>query len=136
MPGGGTRDGMPANSIHTFSDEKSIGMYSSCKTRGTAWEFIKFATSADSDGNLLNITGQMLRTNLPTAYPEYFQTHPTYAMFADQASRTVEVPSVSNSVEMWQTFRDAYSKSVISGTLSVEEAFPAAADQIKKLVAE
>ena len=132
-----TRDGMPASSIHTFSDEKSIGMYSSCKTRGTAWEFIKFATSADSDGSLLNITGQMpMRTNLPTAYADYFQSHPAYAMFADQASRTVEVPIVSNSVEVWQTFRDAYSKSVISGTLSVEEAFPAASDQIKKLVAQ
>ncbi|HEX9116483.1 MAG TPA: sugar ABC transporter substrate-binding protein, partial [Anaerolineae bacterium] len=132
-----TRDGMPASSIHTFSDEKSIGMYSSCKTRGTAWEFLKFATSAESDGSLLTISGQMpMRTNLPETYADYFQTHPNYTMFADQASRTVEVPIVSNSVEVWQTFRDAYSKSVISGTLSVEEAFPAAADQIKKLVAQ
>jgi len=28
-----TKDGMPASGIHTFSDEKSIGMYSSCKNR-------------------------------------------------------------------------------------------------------
>jgi len=132
-----TREGMPASSIHTFSDEKSIGMYSSCKNRGTAWEFLKFATNQDNDGALLTISGQMpMRTNLQAAYPDYFSAHPTYTVFADQASRSVEVPNVPNSVQMWQTFRDAYSKSVISGTQTVEEAFPAAADQIKKLVSQ
>ena len=30
-------------------------------------------------------------------------------MFADQASRTVEVPNVPNSIEIWQTFRDEWS---------------------------
>lgn len=132
-----TKDGMPVNGIHTFSDEKSIGMYSSCKNRGTAWEFLKFATSKDSDGMLLDVSGQMpMRTNLQTTYPEYFQAHPAYTLFADQASRTVEVPNVANSVEVWQTFRDAYSKSVISGTTPVEQAFPLAAEQIKKLVSQ
>ena len=77
-----------------------------------------------------------MRTDLATAYPDYFQAHPAYAMFADAASRTVEVPNVPNSVQMWQTFRDAYSKSVISGTVPVEEAFPAASDAIKKLVSQ
>ena len=28
----------------------------------------------------------------------------------NQAARTVEVPNVQNSVEMWQDFRDAYSQ--------------------------
>jgi multiple sugar transport system substrate-binding protein len=77
-----------------------------------------------------------MRTDLATAYPEYFAAHPTYTLFADAASRTVEVPNVANSVQVWQTFRDAYSKSVISGTQPIEEAFPAAADQIKKLVSQ
>jgi multiple sugar transport system substrate-binding protein len=86
---------------------------------------------------LLDVSGQMpMRTNLPATYPDYFQSHPDYAMFADQAGRTVEVPNVPNSVQNWQTFRDAYSKSVIFGTLTVEEAFPAAADQIKKLLSQ
>ena len=39
----------------------------------------------------------------------------TTRTFADQAARTVEVPNVPNSIEIWQTFRDAYSKSVIFG---------------------
>ena len=54
-----TKDGMDPKDIHTFSDEKSIGMYSSCKSLGTAWDFLKFATSKDSDGQLLTLTGQM-----------------------------------------------------------------------------
>jgi multiple sugar transport system substrate-binding protein len=130
-----TKDGMDASAIHTFSDEKSIGMYSSCKNRGTAWDFLKFATSKDSDGKLLDLTGQMpMRSDLPSNYASYFSAHPEYKLFADQAGRTAEVPNVPNSVEMWQDFRTAYSKAVIFGNQSVDEAFKGAADQIKTLV--
>jgi multiple sugar transport system substrate-binding protein len=130
-----TKDGKDAKEIHTFSDEKSIGMYTSCKNRGTAWEFLKFATSKDSDGQLLTLTGQMpMRTDVVGAYPDYFQKNPEYQQFADAASRTVEVPIVPNSVEMWQTFRTSYSESVIFGKKPIEEAFKEAADKIKTLV--
>ncbi|MDX6663441.1 MAG: multiple sugar transport system substrate-binding protein [Solirubrobacterales bacterium] len=130
-----TKDGMDPKDIHTFSDEKSIGMYTSCTNRGTAWEFLKFATSKESDGQLLELTGQMpMRADVVAAYPDYFKTHPEYQTFADQASRTVEVPIVPNSVEMWQTFRTAYSESVIFGKTPVEQAFKEAADKIKSLI--
>jgi multiple sugar transport system substrate-binding protein len=130
-----TQDGMDASAIHTFSDEKSVAMYSSCKKQGTAWDFLKFATSKDSDGKLLDLTGQMpMRTDLPSAYASYFTAHPDYKLFADQAARSVEVPNVPNSVEMWQDFRAAYSRAVIFGNQSIDEAFKAAADQIKTLV--
>ena len=110
-------------------------MYTSCKNRGTAWEFLKFATSKDNDGKLLELTGQMpMRTDVATTYPDYFKAHPEYEAFADQASRTVEVPNVPNSVEMWQTFRDAYSESVIFGKMPIDQAFKDAADKIKTLV--
>jgi multiple sugar transport system substrate-binding protein len=132
-----TKDGMDPSQIHTFSDQKSIGMYSSCKNRATAWDFMKFTTSSASDGQLLQVTGQMpMRTDLPGAYGSYFQSHPEYKLFADQAARTVEVPNVPNSVEMWQDFRTAYSKSVIFGSQSVDQSFKAAADQIKTLVSQ
>jgi multiple sugar transport system substrate-binding protein len=130
-----TKYGMDASSVHTFSDEKSIGMYSSCKNRGTAWDFLKFAVNKDNDGKLLELTGQMpMRTDLPTNYSSYFSSHASYKSFADQAARTTEVPNVPNSVEMWQDFRAAYSKSVIFGNQSIDQAFKAAADQIKPLV--
>ncbi len=131
-----TSAGKDPKDVYTFSDEKSIGMYTSCQNRGTAWSFLKFATSKDNDGALLTTTGQMpMRTDVVATYPDYFTAHPEYTVFADQASRTVEVPIVPNSVEMWQTFRNAYSESVIFGKTPIDQAFTDAAAKIKTLVA-
>ena len=130
-----TKDGMAAKDSHTFSDEKSIGMYTSCQNRGTAWELLKFATNKANDGALLEATGQMpMRTDLVTAYADYFKAHPEYEGFADMASRTVEVPIVPNSIEVWQTFRNAYSESVIFGKTPIDQAFNDAATKIKTLI--
>jgi multiple sugar transport system substrate-binding protein len=131
-----TSSGKDPAQIQTFSDEKSSAMYSSCQNRATAWEFLKFATSQDNDGKLLEMTGQMpMRTDIPTAYPAYFKSHPEYSLFAAQAARTVEVPNVPNSVEIWQTFRDAYTDAVIFGKADVKGAFDQAAEKVKTLAA-
>ena len=132
-----TSAGTTAAKTHTFADSKNIGMYSSCKATGTAWDFLKYSTSKTADGALLTTTGQMpLRTNLPTTYPAYFKANPTYTMFADAASRTVEVPNISNSVEAWQAFRDAWTKSVIFGEGDVTTSLKGAATAIDKLAAQ
>ena len=111
-----TADGMPADQIHTFADSKTVSIFSACKNRQTAWDFLKFASDQDNDGALLAMTGQMpLRTDLASVYASYFTTHPEYAQFAQQASRTVEVPNVANGVTMWQDFRNGYLKSVVFG---------------------
>lgn len=121
----------------TFSDAKNIAMYSSCKNQGTAWEVLKFATSKDEDGKLLSETGQMpMRKDLTTTYADYFAANPLYKEFADQAGRTVEVPNVTNAVQIWQTFRDAWNKSVIFGNQSIDDAFKGAADTINQLAAQ
>jgi multiple sugar transport system substrate-binding protein len=131
-----TKDGKDPNQIQSFSDEKSSAMYSSCQNRATAWDFLKFATSEENDGSLLEMTGQMpMRTDVTTAYPDYFKSHPEYTIFAEQAARTVEVPNVPNSVEIWQTFRDAYSQAVIFGKADVQSAFTQAAEKVKALAA-
>jgi multiple sugar transport system substrate-binding protein len=77
-----------------------------------------------------------LRQDLETAYPDYFTEHPDYTSFAAQAARTVEVPNVTNSIEIWQDFRDQYSSSVIFGKTSVDEALSKAADQVDTLAGE
>ena len=111
-----------ASDVYTFTDAKNIGLYSACKNQKTAWDVLKFATSEDQDGKLLETTGQMpIRTDLPTTYADYFKKHPDYKTFADQASRTVEVPNVPNSVEIWQEIRDNYSSSVIFGKTPVDD---------------
>lgn len=111
-----TSAGLPADQIHTFADSKTVSVFSACKNRETAWDFLKFATDQDNDGALLSMTGQMpLRTGLPSVYASYFASHPEYTLFAQQAGRTVEVPNVANGVAMWQDFRNGYLKSVVFG---------------------
>jgi multiple sugar transport system substrate-binding protein len=132
-----TQDGTDPSETYTFSDAKNIGLYSACQNQKTAWEVLKFATSEEQDGKLLETTGQMpIRADLEETYPEYFTSHPDYTEFADQASRTVEVPNVPNSVEIWQEFRDEYSAAVIFGKTSVEEALAAAAEKIDDLAGQ
>jgi multiple sugar transport system substrate-binding protein len=132
-----TPDGKPADQIQTFSDEKSIGMFTACDNQATAWDVLKFATSEEQDGALLENTGQMpMRTNVVDTYADYFAANPDYLPFAEQADRTIEVPNVANSIEVWQTLRDAWSESVIFGKGDPEEALTAAADKINTLVAE
>ena len=121
----------------TFSDAKNVAMYSACKNQGTAWDVMKFATSKEQDGKLLAETGQMpMRKDLPATYADYFAKNPLYKQFAEQAGRTVEVPNVSNSVEVWQTFRTAYAKSVIFGNQSIDDAFKGSAEKINQLAAQ
>jgi multiple sugar transport system substrate-binding protein len=132
-----TSSGKPAEEIQTFSDETSVAMYSACQNRGTAWDVMKFATSEEQDGAFLKASGQMpMRTDLPGTYPDYFAERDEYKLFAEQASRIVEVPNVPNSVTIWQTFRDAYSKSVIFGKEAPPQAFGEAAGKVDELAAE
>ena len=123
-----TKDGAAPGDVYSFTDAKNIGLYSACKNQQTAWDLLKFATSEEQDGKLLETTGQMpIRTDLATTYASYFQKHPEYKTFADQASRTVEVPNVPNSVEIWQNIRDEYSSSVIFDKTPVDDAISKAA---------
>jgi len=132
-----TSSGTSPEETYTFSDAKNIGLYSACENQGTAWELLKFATSEEQDGKLLEMTGQMpLRGDLQGTYPDYFKEHPEYVAFADQASRTVEVPNVPNSIEIWQTFRDAYSESVIFGKAPVDESLSGAAEETTDLASQ
>ena len=129
-PNGGSSPTTP-----TFSDAKNVAMYASCKNRSTAWEFLKFSTSKEQDGKLLELTGQMpLRQNLEQEYSSYFSKNPQYKTFAAAAGHVVEVPNVPNSVEVWQTFRDAWSNSVIFAKQDPKTALSAAASKINDLV--
>jgi multiple sugar transport system substrate-binding protein len=132
-----TSDGISPEETYTFSDAKNIGLYSACDNQKTAFDVLKFATSEEQDGKLLEMTGQMpLRSDLQQTYPDYFSQHPEYKLFADQASRTVEVPNVPSSIEIWQTFRDEWSSAVIFGKTSTDEALKTAADKATELAGQ
>jgi multiple sugar transport system substrate-binding protein len=130
-----TSEGKAPEDTWSFTDAKTIALYSSCQNRGTAWELLKFSTSEEQDGKLVQLTGQMpMRDRLTETYTDYFTKNPAYKMFADQTARVVEVPYVPHSVESWQTFRDAYSASVIFGKEDIRTAFQGAAEKTDKLV--
>lgn len=132
-----TKDGMPAEEIYTFSDAKNMALFTACENQGTAWDVMQFATSQEQDQALLEKTGQMpFRTDLPTTYSDYFEANPEYQTFADQAGRTVDVPNVPNSIEIWQTVRDVWSEAVIFGKGDVKSALSKAADTVTDLAGE
>ena len=132
-----TSAGISPEETYTFSDAKNVAIYSACKAKGTAWSVLKFATSKEQDGSLLDKTGQMpLRSDLEATYPEYFSSHPDYTAFAAQAARTVEVPNVPNSIEIWQKFRDEYSASVIFAKTSVDDGLAKAATEVDALAGQ
>jgi multiple sugar transport system substrate-binding protein len=119
----------------TFSDAKNVAIYTACKNRGSAWDFLKFSTSAEQDGKLLELTGQMpLRQGLEQQYAAYFTANPQYKLFAAKAAHVVEVPNIPQSVEVWQVFRDSWSKSVIFGKEDPNKALSEAAAKINDLV--
>ncbi|MCM6762331.1 extracellular solute-binding protein [Rathayibacter sp. ZW T2_19] len=132
-----TPDGTAPEDTWTFSDAKNVGLYSACENKGTAWEVLKFATSEEQDRSLLETTGQMpLRTDLQTTYADYFEANPAYQRFGDQASRTIEVPSGPNTVQMLQAIRDAWGKTVIFGEGDVESALDGAAETVTGLAGQ
>lgn len=75
----------------TFADSKSVSMFTACENQATAWEFLKFSTSEEADGQLLEATGQMpMRTDLTDTYADYFSANPDYVAFAEQAENTAD----------------------------------------------
>ena len=132
-----TQAGSSGDTVPTFSDAKNVAMYASCKNRATAWDFLKFSTSTAEDGKLLDLTGQMpIRQNLQQQYASYFSAHPEYKTFAAEAAHVVEVPNIPNSIQVWQTFRDAWSKSVIFGKQDPAQALAGAASKINQLASQ
>jgi multiple sugar transport system substrate-binding protein len=132
-----TSEGTAPEETYTFSDAKNIGLYAACDNQGTAFDVLKFATSEEQDGKLLEMTGQMpMRQDLPGTYPDYFEEKPDYEAFADQAARTVEVPNVPNSIEIWQAFRDSWSEAVIFGKQPVDDALGSAAEEVTSLAGQ
>lgn len=111
-----TSSGAPADEIWTFSDAKNVGLYRACDNPATAWDVLRFATSEEQDGALLELTGQMpLRQGLAELYADYFAANPDYVAFGEQAARVVEVPNSPNTVSMLQALRDEWTGAVIFG---------------------
>ena len=84
------------------------------------------------------MTGQMPMRHGParTHVRDLFHQEPVVQGVRAKLAHVVEVPNVPNSVEIWQTFRDSWSKSVIFGQADPNEALTDASTTINKLVGQ
>lgn len=130
-----TLTGKDPSEVVSFADSKNIAMCETCRHRGTAWDFMRFATSQQQDGAFLSTTGQMpMRDDLVQTYSDFFSENPAYEVFAKQADNTADVPPVPNSIEVWQRFRSTYSGSIIFDDGDISTAFAEVAEEITDLV--
>jgi multiple sugar transport system substrate-binding protein len=132
-----TQSGKPADQTDSFINAKTIEMFSNCKNRTTAWDFLKFSTSPSADRQLLELTLQLpVRTDLESQYASVFADHPELKPFAQQADHVVDSPALAKpvDVQMWTDLRKAWVESVIFGRQPIPDAFHQAADQVKQLL--
>lgn len=120
-----TQNGKAPGDTWTFADSKTIMMFSNCPNKGTAWDFMKYSTSAAADKSLLELTkGQPpIRADLETVASDYLAKNPIVKLYADQGTRIVDSSIAPNMVQVWQDFRDRWRDSVIYGKGSVDSAF-------------
>jgi multiple sugar transport system substrate-binding protein len=132
-----TQSGKPADQTDSFINAKTIEMFTNCKNRGTAWDFLKFVTSTAGDRQLLQDTLQLpIRQGLESQYSSFFAQHPELKPFAQQSQHVVDSPALGKpvDVQMWTDLRKAWVDSVIFGRQPIPDAFHQAADQVKQLL--
>ena len=133
-----TSTGMPADQINTFSDPDVRDVYLRADP-GHGLGFLRSFSTTARTGRSVSCHPDRQLPRQPRHHADRLcdtcSTEPlAYTLlFAEQAARGVEVPNVPNSVEIWQTFRDAYSSSVIFGKTDVPTAMSAAATAINGL---
>lgn len=130
-------DGSTASDVWTFADAKVVSLFSNCENKATAWDFLKYSMSEENDVALLEAAWQIpLRQGMAELDNAVFQEQPVVKEFAEQADRTTDVPVTPNGVAVWQAFRDNFIKAVFNQTVSVADAFTAADEAVKPLLAE
>ena len=88
------RAASPPSEIQTFSDEKSIAMYSACKNRGTAWDVPQVRHLQGAGRRVPGGDRPDADAQRPARRPtrSTSTSTPSTSTFAEQAARTVEVP--------------------------------------------
>ncbi|RII08656.1 Maltose/maltodextrin-binding protein precursor [Streptomyces sp. YIM 130001] len=126
-----TASGTPAGKTSTFADSKNVGLFTSCKNKQTAWKFTKFSMSAKNDSALLEKTGQFpTRGDVTAASGDFLKDNPFYQPFADAVPRSVDVPNIPGSTDVWKTFRTGWDDVVLPGKGNVKATFGKVAQEI------
>ncbi|MFF0344771.1 ABC transporter substrate-binding protein [Kribbella sp. NPDC004875] len=129
-----TAAGKAADATSTFADSKNIGLFTACKHKSTAWDFVKFATNAQNDLALLETTGQFpTRADVTKLAAGFLGRNTFFEPFAAAVPRAVDVPNVPALTERMQAFRDAWASAVQSGKGDLNGTFGDAATTIDGL---
>ncbi|OZG68560.1 extracellular solute-binding protein [Bifidobacterium eulemuris] len=130
-----TKDG--GEDVTTFADSKNVSMFTTCSAQATAWDFMQYTTSKEADKKFIETTGQIpMREDDEGVFDEYAAQNPDYEPFIEQAQRMSDVPSLTNSTEVWQEFRKLWSSDIIFGGASSEQFVADAASAVNDLVKE
>lgn len=129
-------DGMNGRTV-TYADPKSLVIFTTCRHRSEAWEFIRFMTSRRNDLRLLEITSQLpVRSHLldDEAFDGYFKRQPKMRRFAEQADATRTIDSLAETQEIFDIIAGEFEESVFYDLKSPEQAVHDAARRSQQIL--
>jgi multiple sugar transport system substrate-binding protein len=110
---------------YTYGDTKNIVMFSTCKNRIAAWEFLKSLISERGDYLLLKTTNQLPRRKDLTTNPlfiNYLNDNPKMKPFAEQSKYVKGPDSCPVLKEIFDAISQEYEACVIYGKKTPEQA--------------
>jgi len=121
----------------TFGDPKSIGIFSTSKHPGAAWEFVKFLISKEADRELLEMCHQLpLRNDLleDSLYSAYFQNNPKMIKFAELVPFTRGFDQNPALQEVFDAVNQEYDAASIQRMIDSKTAISRAAKRSAKIL--
>ncbi|MFH0881355.1 MAG: extracellular solute-binding protein [bacterium] len=124
-------------SLYTFGDPKSIGIFSTCEHPEAAWEFVKHLISRRSDLLLLEVANQLpLRRDLLTdsLYKDYFQRNPMMLPFAEKVPTTIGFDQNTALQEVFDAVDGAFDEGAIHNAVDPADAIRHAAERSRHIL--
>jgi multiple sugar transport system substrate-binding protein len=111
--------------VYTYGDTKNIVMFSTCKNKLAAWDFLKSLISENGDYLLLKITNQIPRRKDITTNPlfiNYLNDNPKMKPFAEQSKYVKGPDNCPVLKEIFDAISQEYEACVIYGKKTPEQA--------------
>ena len=123
--------------VITYGDPKNIVIFSTCRHRQKAWEFLKFLISRQQDLALLETASQLpVRKNLlaDSVYAGFFADHAKLRRFAEQAPNTRGVDAVPELREIFDAISQEFEACCILGRRTPKEALRRAVERTQEIL--
>jgi len=132
-------DDYPADKpIWTDGGFKGMLMFSSCKHKEEAWEFMKFVFTEEHDAQLLEIVAAPpCRVDLATnpAFQKVLDTFPPqFKRFVEMAPRTIIYPVHPKHMDLWEAFSEQAWEPLVTGKKGPDEALADAKRKMESIL--